>query len=171
MLTRRPTLLRCPRLPQATIRASPSVTECMGLAHSTNLQEGLASLSNLLARVLVDVLFADVSTPLLDNFLLEDIGLVEAHEDLGDGRNELGMGVANKALDATKERLLVLLRRDKLQRHNKSRLNLQVDMTRTFLNRGALVSISVTIFSVKRLCAMICTALCFFATPSSSAFL
>ena len=50
----------------------------------------------------------------LDDVLVEDIGLVERHEDLGYGRYEVRAVEARETLDTAEERLLVLLARDEL---------------------------------------------------------
>ena len=78
------------------------------------LQERLTGLANFLARLAVDVFLADMGTPLLHNLLLEHIDLVERHEDLRDGGDEIGVADSDKALDTSEKRLLMLLRRHHL---------------------------------------------------------
>ena len=55
-----------------------------------------------------------MSTPLLNHLFLEDINLVELHEDLRHSRDEVGVLDADEALDTAQQRLLVLLARDEL---------------------------------------------------------
>lgn len=76
---------------------------------STNLQERLARFPDPLARILVHILLTDVGTPLLDYFLLENIDLVEGHQDFGDEGDKVGVGDACETLDTSEEGLLVLL--------------------------------------------------------------
>ena len=80
----------------------------------TNLEERLASLADLLTRVPIHILLAHMGTPLLHDVLLQDVGLVERHEDLRHGRNEVRAVEAGKTLDTAKKRLLVLLAGDEL---------------------------------------------------------
>ena len=86
------------------------------IALEAYLEERLTSLPNLLARLLVDVLLANVRAPLLDDLLLEDVRLVELHEDLGNGGDEVGMVDADEAFNAAQQRLLMLLRCHNLRR-------------------------------------------------------
>ena len=80
----------------------------------THLEERLTGLPNHLTRLLVHVLLRDVGAPSLNDVLVEDIGLVKRHEDLGYGRYEVWAVEARETLDAAEERLLVLLARDEL---------------------------------------------------------
>jgi hypothetical protein len=63
------------------------------------LQEGLASFPHLLARLRIDVLLANMSTP-----MSQDVDLVQDHESLGDERLEVT--VSGEALDATQQSFL-----------------------------------------------------------------
>jgi hypothetical protein len=82
------------------------------------LEESIGALSDLLGLVLVDILLAGVSAPLLGDFLIEDVGLVERHEGLGgDASGEEIVHVGrkpNESLEAAKKGLLVLLAGDQL---------------------------------------------------------
>lgn len=62
-------------------------------------QKRLASFPNPLRSILVDVLLTGMRTPLSDDLLFENVGLVEYHEDLGNGGNKVGVGETNEALD------------------------------------------------------------------------
>ena len=74
----------------------------------------MTSLPNHLTRLLVHVFLRDVGAPSLDDILVENISLVERHEDLGYGRYEVGTVEARETLDTAEERLLVLLAGDEL---------------------------------------------------------
>lgn len=82
---------------------------------STNLQERLARFPDPLARILVHILLTDMGTPLLDHFLLENIDLVEGHQDFGNEGDEVRVSDTRKTLNTSKEGLLVLLRGDHLE--------------------------------------------------------
>lgn len=61
-------------------------------------------------------------SPLRDDLLLENVGLVERHEDLGDVRfDELRVRLSDETFDTTEERLLMLLRRRELHSHRESK--------------------------------------------------
>ena len=55
-----------------------------------------------------------MGAPSLNDVLVEDISLVERHEDLGYGRYEVRTVKARETLDTAEERLLVFLARDEL---------------------------------------------------------
>lgn len=74
-----------PQPPQATENDSVNTILLYNDQKITYLEEGFGILSDLLAPVLVHVLFANVGTPLLNNILLDDISLVQYHENLGSG--------------------------------------------------------------------------------------
>ena len=67
----------------------------------TYLKERLTSLPDLLASFFVNILLADMGSPLSDYFLLKDIGLIERHKNLGDGRNKIGVIIADEAFKTT----------------------------------------------------------------------
>lgn len=69
----------------------------------SHLEHGLCCFANLLADVLVDILLADMSTPLNNDILLQHIILIELHEDLGYERDQLRVIDTNKALQAAKK--------------------------------------------------------------------
>lgn len=76
----------------------------------TYLEERLASLADFLARIPIDILFADVRTPLLNDVLLKNVSLVECHQDLGHRWSEVRVDDADKTFDTSKQRFLVLFR-------------------------------------------------------------
>ena len=63
------------------------------------LQKGLASFPDPLRSILVDVLLTSMRTPLSNDLLFEDVGLVEFHKDLRNGGYEVGVGETDEALD------------------------------------------------------------------------
>lgn len=69
----------------------------------TYLQEGRTRLSHLFANVLADILAADVGAPLFEDFFLERVDLVERHEDLGDGGNQVRVFQPNESLNTPKQ--------------------------------------------------------------------
>lgn len=69
----------------------------------SHLEHRLRCFANLLADVLVNILLADMSTPLNNDILLQHIILVELHEDLGHERDQLRVIDTNKALQAAKK--------------------------------------------------------------------
>lgn len=75
----------------------------------TYLQERFTSFSDFLTGLLVSVLFANMSTPLSDYFLLENVGLIESHENFGHGRKEVRMRESNEPLNAAEQSFLMLL--------------------------------------------------------------
>lgn len=74
-----------PQPPRATEMNSVNIHLACKDQKITYLEEGFGILSDFLALVLVHVLFANVGTPLLNNILLDDISLVQYHENLGSG--------------------------------------------------------------------------------------
>lgn len=67
------------------------------------LKERFASFSDLLADLLVDVLLADMSAPLSNNFLIYKIFLVQGHQDLGNHGQEIRVSKSNESLDASQK--------------------------------------------------------------------
>ena len=78
------------------------------------LQEWLAGFPNFLTRFFVHIFLADVSPPLRDNVLLQDIVLVQRHEDFRNSRDQVGIRQPDQPLDASQQRFLMLLRGDHL---------------------------------------------------------
>jgi hypothetical protein len=77
----------------------------------TNLQKRRAGLPDFLTRVLVDVLLAHVGAPVLDKLLLNQVDLIECHQDLRYGGHEIRVDDSDEALNAAEEGLLMLLAR------------------------------------------------------------
>lgn len=105
----------------------------------TDLQEGLTSLPNLLTSVFVNILLADMGTPLGNDLLLQNVNLVEAHQHLGHEWNEIRMGEAKETFDTAKQRFLVFLRCNKLRETNQDPRNddgLQGQRELTLVNKG-----------------------------------
>lgn len=53
-------------------------------------------------------------TPMLDDVFIKEIKLVEYHQDLGNGRDEIDMDQSNETLNSSEEGFLVLLRSNQL---------------------------------------------------------
>jgi hypothetical protein len=53
------------------------------MSDTTHLDKRVGALSHFFALLLINVFLADMSTPLPDYILLENIGLIEHHEYLG----------------------------------------------------------------------------------------
>lgn len=81
------------------------------------LQERLTSLSDLFARIFVNILLADVRTPLLHDLFVQNVHLVKLHKDLGHDRDKVRMIYAHETFDASQKGLLMLLRRGELHIH------------------------------------------------------
>lgn len=67
------------------------------------LQEWFARFPDLLTRLLVYVFLADVSTPLRDDSLIQNIVLVQHHKDFRDSRDQLGMRQPDQPLNASEQ--------------------------------------------------------------------
>ena len=78
------------------------------------LEEGLTRLPDLLARFFIDILLADMGSPLGNHFLVQNIILIERHEDLWNSRNQLGVSQSHQSLDTSQKSFLVLLAGDHL---------------------------------------------------------
>lgn len=85
-------------LPHPTTAKSQPKAQLQMRHSSTHLEERLTGLADPLARIFIDILLADVGTPLLDNLFLEDVNLVERHQYFGDGRDERWVAHANESL-------------------------------------------------------------------------
>jgi hypothetical protein len=86
--------------------------------------ELLGRLANVLADLDVDVLLASLGAPGLENLLRAEFVVIDFHEDRRHLSDELGLVIADKAFDTTKESLLVLLRGDHLLEHGRTGVNL-----------------------------------------------
>ena len=75
----------------------------------THLQERLARLSNFLTGVFVDVLLADVSSPLFHHVFLQGVSLIKCHEDLRNRWNEVRVRNSDEAFETSKKGLLMFL--------------------------------------------------------------
>lgn len=78
------------------------------------LQEWLARLADFLTRIPIDVFFADVRAPRLDELFIQDVGLVKPHEDVGNCGDQLRFVESNELFNPAHECFLVLLRRHHL---------------------------------------------------------
>jgi hypothetical protein len=108
-------LVRLLLLLVAVLLAKPLVELLSGLAYS-------------LADLEIDVLLASLLAPRLEDLLADKIVVVDLNADGRDLRDELGLVVADKTLNATEEGLLVLLRSDKLLEHRSTTLDLLDDL-------------------------------------------
>ena len=78
------------------------------------LEKWFASFPNFLAGILVYVFLADMGAPLSDDFLIQDIDLVEFHQDLRYFSGLVRVGKTEETLNTSKEGLLVFFRVDHL---------------------------------------------------------
>src|SRR5690349_1743464 len=89
------------------------------------LQEFLGCLPDLPACGNIDVFLAGLAAPSLDNFLRDEVVLIEAHKNGGNLRDEfVWMILANEALSAAEECLLMAIRSDHLLEHGSTSWNL-----------------------------------------------
>jgi hypothetical protein len=78
------------------------------------LEERFASFPDFLAGILVYVFFADMGAPLGDDFLIQDIDLVEFHQNLRHFSGLVRVGETEETLNTSKEGLLVFFGVDHL---------------------------------------------------------
>lgn len=77
---------------------------------SAYLQEWFAGFAYFLARLFIHVLPAYVGTPLFDDLLLQNINLVELHQNLGDLGDEVRVFHPKETFETAQQGLLVFLR-------------------------------------------------------------
>src|ERR1700722_19986503 len=79
--------LRHHLLPRATMsgrqQKESSYTQSSISCRTTYLQERFTSLPDLLARLLVHILFTNMRAPLRNDFLVDKVCLVQCHQNLG----------------------------------------------------------------------------------------
>ena len=85
-----------------------------GEVEDAYLEEWFASFPDFLAGILVDVFFADMGAPLSDDFLIQDIDLIEFHQDLRHFSGLVRVGETKETLNTSKEGLLMFFRVDHL---------------------------------------------------------
>jgi len=74
------------------------------------LQEWFTGFANFLARLFIYVLLAYVGSPLFDNPLVQNINLVELHENLGNEGDQIGVILPKETLETAQQSLLVFFR-------------------------------------------------------------
>jgi len=95
-------------------RSAPRTKSLILICFFKPLKEGLTRLPDLLARFLIDILLANVGSPLGNHFLIQNIILIERHEDLRDSRDQLGVSQSHQSLDTSQQSFLVPLAGDHL---------------------------------------------------------
>jgi len=78
------------------------------------LEKRFASFPDFLAGILVYIFFADMGAPLSDDFLIQDIDLVEFHQDLRYFSGFVRVGKTEETFNTSKEGLLVFFGVDHL---------------------------------------------------------